>query len=70
MSEGACMNEWSPGKPVLTEKDQADWPLTHRANLAEGEGCCNLTSLPTVGASASSSTMVPAERPHSDGQVR
>ena len=23
------------------KKDQADRPLTHRANLAEGEGCCN-----------------------------
>jgi hypothetical protein len=24
-----------------SKQDQADGPLTHRANLAEGEGCCN-----------------------------
>src|SRR5690348_14844617 len=52
------------------EKDQANGPLTHRANLAEGEGGCNLTSSSQVDANASSARSVPALEGHPYRRVR
>jgi hypothetical protein len=34
---------WEQNAGGCGKKDQTDGPLTHRANLAEGEGMCNLT---------------------------